>query len=65
MVTVIERLLCIIEYRKEELTNLSLIKGTHDPSIIKLSQELDKLIYKYQKLNLFSNSQMSIHLTKK
>ena len=63
--TVIERLLCIIEYRKEELTNLCLIKGTHDPSIIKLSQELDKLIYKYQKLNLFSNSQMSIHLTKK
>ncbi|MCM3620364.1 aspartyl-phosphate phosphatase Spo0E family protein [Sutcliffiella horikoshii] len=63
--TVIERLLCIIEYRKEELSYLSLIKGTHDPSIIKLSQELDKLIYKYQKLNLFSNSQMSIHLTKK
>lgn len=54
MVTVIERLLWIIEYRKEELNNLSLTKRTHDPSIIKLSQELDKLIYKYQKLNLFS-----------
>ncbi|CAG9620861.1 aspartyl-phosphate phosphatase Spo0E family protein [Sutcliffiella rhizosphaerae] len=54
-VTVIERLLSIIEYRKKELTQLALSKDFHDPKIIKQSQELDKLIYKYQTLSLYKS----------
>jgi hypothetical protein len=57
MVTIVERLLSIIEYRRKELTKQGLSRGFHDPTIIKLSQELDKLIYKYQKLNVFSDYQ--------
>lgn len=43
-------LLLAIENRRKELIELGLIKGLQDPHIIKLSEELDHLIIKYQKL---------------
>ena len=45
-----------IEYRRKELIELGLINGLKDQRIIKLSQELDQLIYEYQELSTYSKS---------
>ncbi|RSD21118.1 aspartyl-phosphate phosphatase Spo0E family protein [Mesobacillus subterraneus] len=45
-----EILLFKIEYSKKELVNIVHLKGFNDPETIRLSQNLDELIVKYQKL---------------
>ncbi len=51
-----QELLTTIEYRRKALIELGLINGLNDPDIIKLSQELDQLIYEYQELSTYSKS---------
>ncbi|CAG9620491.1 aspartyl-phosphate phosphatase Spo0E family protein [Sutcliffiella rhizosphaerae] len=50
----VQKLRDCIEYRRKTLIELGLIQGFGDPIIIKLSEELDQLIFKYQKLTSFS-----------
>lgn len=45
-----ELLLLKIEYYRQELIKIGAIQGYCSPETIRLSQNLDKLILKYQKL---------------
>lgn len=51
-----QELLTTIEYRRKELIELGLINGFNNPNLIKLSQELDQLIYEYQEFSTYSKS---------
>ncbi len=42
-----KRLLEDIELLRKSMENIGMVKGLNDPDVIKLSQELDKLLNKY------------------